>query len=71
MTSAWRASEKIRVTLTLMPAAMVSSIAAMPARVAGIFTMRFGRLTARQIRRASRTVPAVSPASVGSTSMLT
>ena len=40
-------------------------MAGMPAAVAGIFTIRFGRLTARQSRFASRTVPAVSCASVG------
>ena len=38
---------------------------------AGIFTMRFGRFTARHSRRASRTVAAVSCASAGATSMLT
>ncbi len=54
-----------------MPAAMHSSMAGMPSGVPGIFTMRFGRFTARHSRRASRTVAAVSCASVGATSMLT
>ena len=39
-----------------MPAAIASSMAATPSRVAGIFTMRFGRLTARQTSAASRIV---------------
>jgi hypothetical protein len=59
------------VTFTLIPEAIVSSMAAMPSRVAGILTMRFGRLTARHSRFASRTVAVASWASVGSTSMLT
>ena len=38
MTSLWRSSEKISVTLIDFPAAIMSSIAGRPGRVAGIFT---------------------------------
>jgi len=50
---------------------MHCSTAGTPAFVAGILTMRFGRRTARQRRFASRTVPSVSCARAGATSMLT
>ena len=38
MTSSWRWSEKISVTLMLRPSAIESSIAPTPGVVAGIFT---------------------------------
>ena len=67
-TSRWRSSEKISVTLTGMPAAIVSSIAGRPAGVAGIFTSRFGRSTSACRRLASSIVASVSYARFGSTS---
>ena len=67
-TSRWRSSEKISVTLTGMPAAIVSSIAGRPAGVAGIFTSRFGRSTSACRRLASAIVASVSFARFGSTS---
>ena len=45
MTALYRSREKIRVTLTLMPSAMVAVIAGSPARVAGILISTLGRST--------------------------
>ena len=47
------------------------TLAGMPAGVAGILTIRFGRSTRRHSARASSRVAAVSSASVGLTSRLT
>ena len=69
MTSPYRASEKISVTLTLMPCASVSVIAGIPGAVAGILMNRFGRSTSHHSCLASATDLAVSLASRGSTSM--
>jgi len=57
------------VTLTLMPAAMVSVIASRPSSVAGILIIAFGRPTLVQSSRACAIVPAASCASPGSTSI--
>ena len=67
-TSRWRSSEKISVTLTGMPAAIVSSIAGSPSFVAGILMNRFGRSTSACRRLASAIVASVSRARFGSTS---
>ena len=45
MTARYRSGLKIKVTLTLMPLAMVSVIAGRPASVAGILMKRLGRST--------------------------
>ena len=55
-------------TFTGIPAAIVSSIAWMPASVPGIFTNRFGRSIILCRRLASSAVPCVSMARFGSTS---
>ena len=60
--------ENSSVTLTLMPAAMASSIAGTPSSVPGILTIRLGRSTRPQKSRACATVVSVSCASAGSTS---
>ena len=69
ITSSYRLSEKISVTLTLMPSASVSVIAGMPSRVAGILMNRLGRSTSHHSALASATVVGVSWASRGSTSI--
>ena len=56
------------VTLMLIPAAVASAMAVRPAGVAGIFTNRFGRSTARASRCASARVAAASCATAGLTS---
>ena len=61
-------SEKISVTLTLIPSAMAGVIAGSPSRVAGILMNRLGRSTIHHSARASAMVCAVSLASRGSTS---
>ena len=67
-TSRWRSSEKISVTLTGMPLAIVSSIAGRPSLVAGILISTFGR-SIRPCRRAASSIVAwVSCARFGSTS---
>ena len=71
ITSRWRSSEKISVTLIDFPSAIMSSIAGSPAFVPGIFTYRFGLSTRACRRLASAAVPSVSNASVGSTSIET
>jgi len=53
----------------LRPSAIDCSIAGTPAAVAGILTIKFGRLTVLHNRRASRIVACVSLASFGETSM--
>ena len=58
-------------TLTLTPSAISSSIAGMPAGVAGTLIITFGSASAFQRRRASATVAAVSSASEAGTSKLT
>ena len=50
-------SEKIKVTLIERPRAVISSIAATPASVAGILTSRFGRAIARATSRPRRSWP--------------
>ena len=45
MTSRYRSTLKISVTLTLIPAAMVAVIAARPGLVAGILISTFSRAT--------------------------
>ena len=71
MTARYRSRLKIRVTLTLMPLAMVAVIAGRPARVAGILIMTFGLPIDVQSRSASAAVASVSFASSGETSMET
>ena len=71
MTSPYRSSEKIRVTLMLMPSDRHCVIAGRPGRVAGILTNMFGRSTSHHSARASAMVLAVSAAIRGSTSMET
>jgi len=56
--------------LMLMPLKIDSSIAGIPAGVAGIFTITFGRRSFSNSLFASAIVPFVSFASVGLTSML-
>ena len=68
MTSPYRSSAKISVTLTLIPSDRHCVIAGSPAGVAGILMSRFGRFTIHHSARASAMVLAVSPASLGSTS---
>ena len=68
MTALYRSSEKISVTLTLIPSAMAAVIAGRPSRVAGILMYMFGRSTSHHSARASATVFSVSCASRGSTS---
>ncbi len=53
------------------PAAIIRRIAGIPAGVPGIFTIRFGRAMSRWYRVASRTVPSVSDARSGATSIET
>ena len=60
MTSPYRSSEKISVTLTLMPSASVAVIAGTPSAVAGILMNMFGRSTSHHSCLASATVAAVS-----------
>ena len=69
MTSPCRWSEKISVTLTLIPSEMACVIAGSPSRVAGILMNRFGRSTIHHSARASAMVFAVSLATLGSTSI--
>jgi len=71
MTSSWRSSEKISVTLMLLPCAIASSIAPSPGFVAGIFTYRFGLSIQACSRIISSNVPSRSYARVGSTSQET
>jgi hypothetical protein len=68
MTSRWRATEKISVTLTLMPSASTRVIAGRPSGVAGILIIRLGRSTVFHRSTASVTVASVSWALPGSTS---
>ncbi len=68
MTSPYRASAKISVTLTLIPSEMHCVIAGSPSGVAGILISRFGRSTIHHSARASAMDLAVSLASRGSTS---
>ena len=68
MTSPWRCSEKISVTLTLIPSAMAAVIAGSPSGVAGILMSALGRSTIHHSERASAMVAAVLRASRGSTS---
>ena len=70
-TSRYRGREKIRVTLTLRPEPRTSVMAGSPSTVAGILTIRLRRSTAAASSRAWATVPAVSRASRGSTSIET
>ena len=69
MTARYRSREKIRVTLTLMPALTASVIADSPSAVAGILTYRLGRSTVAHSSRAISAVAAGSRLSRGSTSM--
>ena len=62
---------KIRVTLTLMPWPMAARMAGRPSSVAGILISTLGRSTAAQRSSADLTVPSVSWARNGSTSMET
>ncbi|SII80508.1 Uncharacterised protein [Mycobacteroides abscessus subsp. abscessus] len=64
-------SEKTRVTLTLMPAPMVSAIADSPSSVAGILIIALGSPTRSHMIFAAVAVPAVSRASGGGTSIET
>ena len=68
-TSPYRSSEKISVTLTLMPSARTAVIAGSPSRVAGILMKTFGRSTVDHRDFAEAIVPSVSLASRGSTSI--
>src|SRR4029453_15164607 len=61
----------MRVTLTLMPLAMVVVIAGRPASVAGILMNRFGRSTSHHRCAASASVASVSCARPGATPMET
>ena len=61
----------MRVTLTLIPSAVTVVIASSPACVAGILIRTFERSTAFHSARAEATVPSVSCARSGSTSMET
>ena len=63
--------ENIKVTFTLMPAAITSEIAGRPGLVAGIFIKRFGRLIICHSSFACATVFLVSIANLGSTSIET
>ncbi len=58
----------MRVTLTLMPLAIVSVMAGRPSTVAGILMNRFGRSTSHHRWAASAAVASVSWASPGATS---
>ncbi len=69
MMLAWRSRLKINVTLTLMPAAMVSSIAGMPSSVAGILIRTFGRPRRSNSAAACLIVDSVSWARSGDTSI--
>ena len=69
ITPAYRSNEKISVTLTLMPSARVAVIAGRPSIVAGILISTLGRSTILASSWAWATVPAVSWARPGSTSM--
>jgi hypothetical protein len=60
--------EKIRVTFTLMPAAIEVRMAGTPAAVAGILMNTFGRASSSNSRRVSRMVASVSSAMSGGTS---
>src|SRR5512143_1309293 len=71
ITAQCRSREKIKVTLTLMPASIAYRIAGKPSRVAGIFTIRLGRFTRFQSRLASDNVACESFARYGLTSRLT
>ena len=68
MTWPYRSSEKISVTLMLMPSDRHCVIAGRPCSVAGILMNRFGRSTSHHSARASAMVLAVSRAIRGSTS---
>ncbi len=68
MTARYRSRLKIRVTLTLMPLAIVDVIAGRPASVAGILMNRFGRSTSHHRCAASAAVASVSCARPGATS---
>jgi hypothetical protein len=70
-TCAYCGLEKMRVTLMLIPSAISSSIAGMPAGVPGTLTKRFGRLTSFQSRLASMMLAAVSCDIAGGSSRLT
>ena len=67
-TRAYMASEKMRVTLTLIPLPIRSRIAGMPSGVAGTLIMTLGRSSVRNSRRAASIVPLVSCARCGLTS---
>ena len=69
MTASYRCTEKMSVTLTLMPAANAAVMAGRPASVAGILTIRLGRSTIHQSKSASADVRRVSSARPGSTSI--
>jgi hypothetical protein len=69
MTSPYRCSEKISVTLTLIPSEMACVIAGNPSGVAGTLMNRFGRSTIHHRLRASAMVLGASLATLGSTSM--
>jgi hypothetical protein len=71
MTSTYRLSEKMSVTLILRPSAVIALIAGMPSAVAGIFTMRLRRATRSCKPRAAASVACVSCASSGATSIET
>ena len=69
ITSSYRAREKIRVTLMLMPSARQAAMAGSPCRAAGILMNKLGRSTRHHSARASAMVASVSWASRGSTSI--
>ena len=69
MTSPYRSSEKMSVTLTEIPSASVAVIAGTPSAVAGILMKTFGRSTSHHSCLASAIVAAVFRASRGSTSI--
>ena len=69
MTSRYRSTLKIRVTFTLIPAAIVAAMAGRPGSVAGILISTLSRSTCRRSSAACAMVASVSIASPGSTSM--
>ena len=71
MTLRYCSRPKISVTLTEMPAAMVSVMAGQPSLVPGILMRRLGWSTIRQSSAASLTVSPVSWAKPGDTSIET
>jgi hypothetical protein len=68
-TALYRSSEKISVTLTLMPFAKLDTMAGKAASVAGILMKRFGRSTSHQSPRASAAVRSAPAEIRASTSM--